>query len=138
MDRHYRYTQGMSVKRVPPAEAARLMSEGYAYLDVRSVPEFQQGHPAGAYNVPLLHVLPGGRMAPNPDFAAVVGRHFAKDAKLVVGCASGNRSLRAAEVLQAGGWTEVVDNLGGMNGWNSARLPVEAAAPGRTFEELKA
>jgi rhodanese-related sulfurtransferase len=127
----------MPVKRVPPAEAARLVAEGYAYLDVRSVPEFQQGHPAGAYNVPLMHVMPGGRMAPNPDFTAVVAKHFAKDARLVLGCGSGSRSLRAAEVLAADGWTDVVDNSGGMNGWRSAGLPVEAAAPGRTFDELK-
>ncbi len=127
----------MPVKRVPAAEAAKLLTHGYKYLDVRSIPEFQQGHPHGAYNVPIAHMTPGGRVAPNPDFAAVVARRFAKSDKIVVGCAAGNRSLRAAEILQALGWSDVVDNSGGMNGWRSAGLPVETAAPGRGYEELR-
>jgi rhodanese-related sulfurtransferase len=137
MARHYRYTSGMSVKRVPAAEAANLISQGYKYLDVRSIPEFQQGHPTGAYNVPIAHLLPDGRMAPNPEFAAIVARHFGKDEGIVVGCASGGRSLRACEMMQAQGWTSVVDNLDGMKGWRSAGLPVETASPGRSFDELK-
>ncbi len=126
----------MAVKRVPPTEAAKLLAQGYKYLDVRSIPEFQQGHPHGAYNVPIAHMMPGGRMAPNPDFEAVVARHFGKGDRIVIGCASGGRSLRAAEMLQALGWADVVDNSGGMNGWRSAGLPVETAAPGRGYAEL--
>ncbi len=43
------------VKRVTPPEAAALLAEGWIYLDVRSIPEFDLGHPTGAVNVPLLH-----------------------------------------------------------------------------------
>ncbi len=58
----------MYVKRVSPEEALGLMqNEGWAYLDVRSVAEFEQGHPAGAYNVPLTHMNPNGTSA-NADF----------------------------------------------------------------------
>ena len=53
------------VKRVTPPEADALLAQGWTYLDVRSIPEFEGGHPAGAANVPLLH-MQGGRMAPNP------------------------------------------------------------------------
>src|SRR5689334_20222021 len=60
------------VKRVDPEEALRLVrDEGYVYVDVRSVMEFDEGHPEGAYNVPLLDAGPGG-MAPNPDFVDVM------------------------------------------------------------------
>src|SRR5258708_4843729 len=59
------------VKRVLPAEAAGLLKEGWTYLDVRSVPEFEQGHPAGAVNVPLLDAQ-AGRMVPDPDFQRVL------------------------------------------------------------------
>ena len=83
------------VKRVLPAEAAELMKQGWTYLDVRSIPEFEQGHPAGAANIPLLH-FQNGRMAPNPDFQRVVEATYPKDTKLVVGCKSGGRSLQAA------------------------------------------
>ncbi len=93
----------MTVKRVSPQEADALVKEGgHAYLDVRSIPEFDAGHPAGAYNIPLLHATPSG-MRPNPDFLSVVAAAFAKDAKLVLGCRTGIRSLRAAQgLLDAG------------------------------------
>lgn len=49
----------MNVTTVSPEEARGLMErEGYTYIDVRSIPEFEAGHPAGAVNVPLLHVNP--------------------------------------------------------------------------------
>ncbi len=139
----------MPVKRVPPPEAADLLASGYKYLDVRSIPEFQGGHPPGAYNIPLNHMVPGRGMVPNPEFEVAVTRHFGKDDKLVLGCASGVRSLRAAEMLQAAGYTDVLDMRGGWNGerdasgrtavpgWKDAGLPIETEAPGRGWEELK-
>ena len=46
----------MAIKHVDVKEAYRLQGEeGYAYIDVRSIPEYEAGHPAGAHNVPLLH-----------------------------------------------------------------------------------
>ena len=51
----------MAIKRISPEEARALVEDqGYSYLDVRSVPEFEAGHPVGAYNIPLLHMGPGG------------------------------------------------------------------------------
>jgi rhodanese-related sulfurtransferase len=136
------------VKRVLAAEAAALLEQGWTYLDVRSIPEFEQGHPAGAANVPLLH-FQGGRMAPNPDFQRVVEAAFAKDAKIVVGCKSGGRSLQAATLMEAAGYTSVVDMRGGFHGerdgfgrvsapgWADSGLPVETSATaGKTYEEL--
>jgi len=150
MGGHYRYNPGMPVKRVLAEVAADLLAQGYSYVDVRSVPEFDAGHPAGAYNVPLVHKLPGRPPMPNPEFEAILEKHFPKDAKLVLGCATGGRSLRAAEMLMASGWTEVVEFAGGMEGardpygrvvakgWRESGLPVEARTPGRSWEELKA
>jgi rhodanese-related sulfurtransferase len=128
------------VKRVTPPEAAELVAAGWTYLDVRSIPEFDAGHPAGAANVPLLHQQ-GGRMAPNPDFQQVVEASFPKDAKLVVGCKSGGRSLQAATLLASLGYGNIVDMRGGFSGerdafgratvpgWSEAGLPVENTAP---------
>lgn len=106
----------MALRRVKPEEAKRMMDEeGFVYLDVRSVPEFEQGHPTGAYNVPLMHMSSVG-MQSNADFMDVVTRAFAKDTKIVVGCKSGGRSLRAAESMLAAGFTTVVDQLAGFSG----------------------
>src|ERR1700710_2830404 len=97
-----------SIKRVSPAEAKQLVDEGWTYLDVRSEPEFAAGHPAGAHNVPVMHAGPRG-MSPNPDFVAVVEALHPRDARLVLGCRSGQRSMRAAEMLVAAGFTSIVD-----------------------------
>jgi|SRR5215470_16110058 len=140
----------MALKRVSPAEARDLIEkEGYVYVDVRSLPEFDAGHPTGAYNVPFAHMGPAG-MIPNPDFLAVMGV-FPKDAKLVLGCQGGARSARAAVLLQSAGYTNVVDQRAGFGGgldpstgrpepgWKPAGLPVSTdAAPDRTYEALKA
>lgn len=126
----------MPIRRVSPEEAKELMDkEGYVYVDVRSVPEYEQGHPAGAYNVPVAQPGPGG-MVPNPDFLRVMESNFAKDAKLVLGCMSGNRSMRAAGILEQAGYTNLVDQRAGWGGvrdafgrviepgWSSKGLPV--------------
>ena len=46
----------MAIKHVDVREAHRLQTaEGYLYIDVRSIPEYEGGHPVGAHNIPLLH-----------------------------------------------------------------------------------
>jgi len=140
----------MALRRVKPVEAKRLIDEeGYVYLDVRSVPEFEQGHPTGAFNVPLMHMSPVG-MQSNARFLEVVTRVFAKDAKIVVGCKSGGRSLRAAQTMEQAGFTAVVDQLAGFGGaadgfgrvsepgWQAAGLAVSTTAEtGRSWTELE-
>lgn len=135
-------------KRVVPPEAAELVAKGWTYVDVRSVAEYDQGHPQGGYNVPLVLNDAQGRR-PNPDFQKVMEAHFPKDAPLVIGCLSGGRSLQAATLLEAQGYTQVVDMRGGWGGerdalgrvsvagWQAAGLPAETAAgPGRSWAEL--
>ncbi len=137
----------MSVRRVLPREAETLLAEGYVYVDVRSVPEYEEAHPAGAFNVPLMHAGPGG-MSPNPEFLAVMQREFARDARLLLGCRSGQRSMRAAEQLTAAGFTDLVDLSTGFDGnrdgfgrvttegWRDAGLPVESGAGSRGWATL--
>ena len=135
----------MSLTRVSPQDARDLMDkDGYAYVDVRSIPEFEAGHPEGAYNIPLLHKGPQG-MTPNPDFLDVMERIFAKDAKLVIGCKAGGRSLRAATLLISSGFTNVVDQRAGFEGapgergWRPSGLPVSTqTTAGRGYEMLRA
>ena len=144
----------MSVKHVGVKDARTLQTdEGHTYIDVRSAPEYEQGHPAGALNVPLLHLDPATRqMQPNLDFLAVVKATQAPDARLLIGCQMGGRSARAAEMLAAAGYSDVGNVLGGFGGardratgavlhegWAEAGLPVETAAtPGGSYEELRA
>ena len=140
----------MSLKRISPQEALELTRDGWIYLDVRTTEEFEGGHPEGAFNVPLA-VMAGGSMTPNPDFVPVVERAFGKDAKLVVGCKAGGRSLRAAQALLDAGFTNIVDQRAGWDGardpfgqlsepgWSRAGLPAtQQAAVGHSYAEIKA
>lgn len=136
-------------KRVTSQEAAELLKAGWTYLDVRSIPEFEQGHPAGAINLPLMHAA-GGRMVPNGDFQKLVEANFARDANLVVGCKSGGRSAQAVGLLSALGYQNLVDVQGGFTGerdsmgrvtvpgWAESGLPVaKQAEPGRAYADLQ-
>ena len=142
--------RAMTHQRVTAPEAHTLISEqGYVYVDVRTEEEFAQGHPAGAYNIPLrLRTAQG--MQDNPRFVEVVAATFANDAKLVLGCGSGPRSLAAANKLLAAGYRNVVEQRAGFAGqrdpfgrtvepgWQAAGLPCATEPePGRDYGSLK-
>lgn len=113
------------IVRISPAEAhAKITDEGFTYVDVRTPEEFLEGRPAGAINVPL-----------DDGFVAAMQSAFAKDAKIVVGCKSGGRSLRAARALVGAGFMNVLEQRAGFDaargpfgeisepGWSRAGLP---------------
>ena len=123
------------MKRITVEEARRLLEhEGYRYVDVRTEIEFMAGHPAGAYNVPF----------PNDEFATVMRALFHEDDKIVIGCQGGQRSLRAAELLIAEGFSNVVEmraGYGGMRnafgqlkeaGWLAAGYPIDVKGPAKS------
>ncbi len=141
----------MPLERLSPEEVKALLEsdEEVVYLDVRSTEEFAAGHVPGARNVPILEPGPMG-MSSNPDFVTVVEANFSKETKIITGCLRGGRSMKAAQILIACGYTEVRDMRGGFDGemgpgggigydgWNRRGLPVtEQPAEGATYEELK-
>ena len=60
--------------------------------------------------------LKGFGMIPNLEFAGQVAERFPPESKLITACLRGGRSLRAAQVLVAEGFTDVVDMRGGYDG----------------------
>jgi rhodanese-related sulfurtransferase len=139
-----------SREQVSPREAQALVeAQGYVYLDVRSVPEFDAGHAPNAYNVPFQS--PSAQsMLENPRFVQEVAAALGKSAKLVVVCASGVRSLRAAEMLRACGFGDVLEQHAGMEGLRDPfgrvkekghrdeGLPIAIdSAPGHSYAELR-
>jgi len=138
------------IPQVGPKEAKRLVDEeGYVHVDVRSQREYDAGHPAGSLNVPIMFAAARG-MERNPDFIAVMQGLFAKDAKLVLGCRSGQRSQRAAEMLATVGYAGCVNQLAGFDGvrdafgrisvagWAESDLATEHTTEGGDYEALKA
>jgi rhodanese-related sulfurtransferase len=139
----------MAVRRVSIPEAKNLLDEGYSYLDVRTVEEFAARHPSGAINVPLSVGGPAGSFA-NSEFMDVIMSAFSRDAKIVVGCSTGVRSLRAAEMLIAAGFSGVVEMRAGLDGarnafgaktekgWAEEGLPVSSGADPGSYLAVKA
>jgi len=140
----------MELKRISPEEAKELLDSdaGYVYVDVRSIPEFDAGHAPGAKNIPIMHRSNMG-MQPNGDFVAVCEKALGKDAKIITACLKSGRSMRAAQMLMASGFTDVVDMRGGFMGepdpmggaeypgWQPRGLPVTTdAADDETYAGL--
>jgi len=141
----------MAIRQVTPPQAQTLLQSGSTYIDVRTEAEFAAGHPAGAVNIPIA--VPDartGQMAINPDFVPTVQAHYAAGAALVIGCQSGMRSQRAAEVLEHAGFSNVVNMQGGFGGardasgrvtvpgWKDSNLPLcTACAPEATYAALR-
>ena len=143
----------MSLKHVDVKTARTLQSdEGHTYVDVRSIQEFEKGHPEGARNVPLLNLDPQtGQMRPNGEFLSVMRSNYPPETKLLIGCQMGGRSAQAGQVLVASGYQDVANVLGGFGGmrdratgqlvhegWADAGLPVEHETPsGHGYDALR-
>ena len=140
----------MSYQTKNPAAVKQLLADdpAWAYVDVRTVEEFEQGHVPGAYNVPILLRTAYG-MQPNADFLSAMQRHFAPERKLVLGCKAGGRSQRACELLERQGYAQLVNMAGGFHGatdemgrmvepgWSACGYAsTKKSEPGRSFQEL--
>jgi rhodanese-related sulfurtransferase len=117
-------------KAVPEITAAQAKEElelGQAglLLDVREPAEWEQGHIPGAV------LAPRGMLEWYADSTTPYAKPeltTKKDARIIVACASGGRSLLAAQTLQSMGYTDVVSMAGGFKEWSNRAFPVEEGA----------
>ncbi|MFA7504565.1 MAG: rhodanese-like domain-containing protein [Burkholderiaceae bacterium] len=92
--------------------ATRLINDSNPIiLDVRSPAEYSVGHLPNARNIPL------------DDLDKRAGELPAKRPVLLC-CANGTRSARAARQLKQGGREEVFNLGGGLQAWQQAGLPM--------------
>jgi molybdopterin/thiamine biosynthesis adenylyltransferase/rhodanese-related sulfurtransferase len=95
-----------SFREVDAAQAVTLAREGFTVIDVREPSEWDAGHVDGAVLLPLAEVT--GRIASvAPE----------RDAPLLLHCAVGARSARAAAELTRMGYTNVVNLTGPIGQW---------------------
>ena len=98
-------------------EAVRLINrEKGVLIDVAEPAEYAAGHATGARNVPLAQLegakaLPGNKALP-----------------VLLLCATGARSARAAAQLRKAGYEKAVAVAGGNAAWREAQLPMEKGA----------
>ncbi len=110
----------MSFPRQPQApevgfeELAEALGSGALLVDVRMPDEYEEAHVPGAVLIPLPQLSERAQEVP-------------KDQRVYVICASGGRSLAAAEALNNAGW-DAVSVAGGTKGWASEGRPVLTGA----------
>jgi len=88
--------------RISGRQAQTLVEAGATLVDVRSPEEFSEKHVPAALNIPVGDLE--RRITELP-----------KDREVVVYCRSGMRAARAAQTLEAAGFT--VHNMGGVDDW---------------------
>ena len=99
-------------KDILPGEVEGWLDRGARLVDVRERWEYIEGHIPGAENVPL------GELPHRVDESG--------DRPLVLVCASGNRSGKAAKRLTKDGRSGVANLVGGTAGWAARGLPLAA------------
>jgi len=109
---------------VDAAEAVRLAEEGFRVIDVREQSEWDAGHVAGATLLPLGQVVERiAEVAPD------------REAPLLIHCAVGGRSARAAGWLTQLGYTNVVNLKAPITHWKERggrwEEPVQLLSPGQ-------
>src|SRR6266700_2268597 len=91
-------------------------------LDVREPAEWEKGHIPGAV------LAPRGMLEWYADPTTPYAKEeltTKRDEQIIVACASGGRSLLAAETLKRMGYTNVVSMTGDFNEWSKQGFPVE-------------
>lgn len=133
------------VKNVMPQDVKQYMEDGWTILDVRPPSESRKAHVTDAVEVPLFYPdssldpssllkqmsafglggwwLGGTHMVPNDNFMAEVQAKVPKDAKVVVTCQKGLRSLSAAEQLSKAGYKELAWINGGLDNSRAGDIP---------------
>jgi molybdopterin/thiamine biosynthesis adenylyltransferase/rhodanese-related sulfurtransferase len=105
-----------SPAEVTPAEALRRLRKGALLIDVRNPNEHAVGEVEGSHAVPLA-TLESRIDSITPD----------RQREILTLCASGQRSMRAAETLVRLGFTHVASVAGGFRRWQADGLPVASS-----------
>ena len=95
------------ITQVTPQEVRDAVGRGedLALIDVREPNEWNLGH------------LPGAVHIPRGVLESAIETRVPRERRVVLYCASGNRSALAAESLQAMGYANVASMSGGFRGW---------------------
>lgn len=106
-------TQAQSKLSPDAYQTALQATQNVQLVDVRTPDEYRSGHIAAAVNINYY----------DADFAQQIAR-LDKEKPLMVYCAVGGRSGKAAAQLSQMGFKNVTDLEGGMTAWKAANKPV--------------
>ena len=106
-----------NVPEIDPHTAKSRLDRGAVLINVREPDEYER------YHVPGARLITQSKLADRLD-------DLPRDRDVLVMCAGGVRSLKAAGFLRDVGFGNVSSVTGGCDGWRHAGLPVEAGVPG--------
>jgi sulfur-carrier protein adenylyltransferase/sulfurtransferase len=103
------------IEEIDPADVQALNGDGAVIVDVRESEEWDQGHLPGARHVPRGHLE-----------SRIEGAVADRDSRVILYCASGNRSALAARTLaEELGYTNVASMRGGITLWKDRGYAVQ-------------
>ena len=117
----------MAIREIDPRDVAALLAQGSVFIDVREEHERASGQAEGARGIakgelerdPATHL---------PD----------RDASIILICQKGGRSVDAARMLEAAGYSRLASVAGGTSRWIEEQCPVVVpalSAEARDFNE---
>ncbi|MEP6483268.1 MAG: molybdopterin-synthase adenylyltransferase MoeB [Rudaea sp.] len=105
------------IEEVSPSRALELQRNGAVILDVRDDHERAIGAPRDSQALPLALL--------DSNIDTIVAD---RDRRILTICASGQRSLQAAEILRRRGYSNVMSIAGGFRRWQSEGMPMLESA----------
>ena len=113
-----------TIAEITVAQAKEELDQGQAglVLDVREPAEWEKGHIPGAV------LTPRGMLEWYADPTTPYAKPeltTRREARIIVACASGGRSILAAQTLKSMGYSNVVNMAGGFTEWSKQDFPVE-------------
>jgi rhodanese-related sulfurtransferase len=105
--------QNNHIEQISPVRAKLMARNGAQMIDVRTNEEIA----ALAYDVEGIMTIPLNELEDRMD-------EIPKDQQIILACASGNRSQKAAVLLRNGGYEQVANLEGGIEAWQGKDLEV--------------
>ncbi|MEO5589600.1 MAG: rhodanese-like domain-containing protein [Gemmatimonadaceae bacterium] len=102
------------INEVSAADSVEALGKGTVFLDVREPSEYALGH------------VPGAVFLPRGNLETKVEAAVPRDSRVVIYCASGNRSALAADTMAQMGYSNVASMAGGFWDWVYAGGEVES------------
>lgn len=102
------------IREVSARDAVANPEPGTIYFDCREPNEYALGH------------IPGAVFIPRGNLETKVEAVIPRDTKVVIYCATGNRSALAADTMQQMGYKDVASMSGGFRDWVNAGGEVES------------
>lgn len=102
------------IREVSAEESVRNPDPDVVYVDCREPNEYNLGH------------LPGAVFIPRGNLETKIEAAIPRNRKIVIYCATGNRSALAADTMQQMGYTDVASMSDGIRGWANAGGEIES------------